>query len=104
MTRGVQGRHRMPQPAGSCPDDTWARGLLSHTSGRVGVEWGCRDGGNNNNTISGDTNNQEDPACYMIQKAAVKSLCFHFPISQIRFQILLWDKARYLLSVSLSVK
>lgn len=50
----------------------------SHTPGRVGWEWRCR--GSGDNSISGDTNDQE---CYKIQKAAVKSLCFCFPISQI---------------------
>ena len=59
----------------------WAGGLLSHTPGRVGWERGLGDGGNNN--ISGDTNKQEDPACYNISKAAVKSLCFPFPVSKI---------------------
>lgn len=37
--QGHRAHNRMPQRAGSCPDDTWARRLLSHTPGRARWEW-----------------------------------------------------------------
>lgn len=38
-------------------------------------------------TMSGDTNNQEDPACYKIQKAAVKvPAAFTFPSARSEFE------------------